>query len=183
MGIDYKIIEEIELLRESAAGILAEIHRYAKAKESDGTAERNILRAMEQEVSEIYRGLLDIQTMDEALILRGKLQMANQIMKKGRDKVYSINEIRDIVVPVAKSYGVKRVYLFGSYARGEATPGSDVDLRVEAGKIEDLFELSGFMADLETALDKSVDIVSSDTNLSEAFRKNLNEEGILLYGG
>jgi len=45
-------------------------------------------------------------------------------MKEGTamtDKIYSINEIIDIVSPVAKQYGVSRVFLFGSYARGEAT--------------------------------------------------------------
>ena len=46
-------------------------------------------------------------------------------------KVYTINEIKGIVAPIAKKHGVNKVYLFGSYARGEATPSSDVDLCVE----------------------------------------------------
>lgn len=37
------------------------------------------------------------------------------------DKIYTIDEIRSNISPIAKKYGVERVYLFGSYARGEAT--------------------------------------------------------------
>ena len=37
-------------------------------------------------------------------------------------QVYSIDEIREIVAPIAKQHGVDKVFLFGSYARGDATP-------------------------------------------------------------
>lgn len=37
------------------------------------------------------------------------------------DKIYSIEEIKKIVSPIASRYGVERVFLFSSYARGEAT--------------------------------------------------------------
>ena len=40
-------------------------------------------------------------------------------------QVYSIDEIREIVAPIAKQHGVDKVFLFGSYARGDATPASD----------------------------------------------------------
>lgn len=36
-------------------------------------------------------------------------------------KKYTIEEIRAIVKPIARKYGVARVYLFGSYARGDIT--------------------------------------------------------------
>ena len=42
--------------------------------------------------------------------------------------VYSIEEIRQRIEPVAKKYGVSMIWLFGSYARGEATEKSDIDL-------------------------------------------------------
>ena len=35
------------------------------------------------------------------------------------NRIYTIDEIKAIVEPIAKSYGVKRVFLFGSYARGK----------------------------------------------------------------
>ena len=41
--------------------------------------------------------------------------------------VYTIDEIRQIITPIAKKYGLPAVYLFGSYARGTANEDSDVD--------------------------------------------------------
>lgn len=41
-----------------------------------------------------------------------------------------------LVRPVAKKYGIDRIYLFGSYARGEATKKSDVDLLIDGGSID-----------------------------------------------
>ena len=70
-------------------------------------------------------------------------------------QVYSIDEIREIVAPIAKQHGVDKVFLFGSYARGDATPASDVDLCVDAPKLRGLFALGGLYADLEDALKKS----------------------------
>ncbi|MBR1805506.1 MAG: nucleotidyltransferase domain-containing protein [Selenomonadaceae bacterium] len=42
--------------------------------------------------------------------------------------IYTIDEIRRNVTPIAKKYGVKKLSLFGSYARGETDDKSDVDL-------------------------------------------------------
>ena len=53
--------------------------------------------------------------------------------------IYTIDDIRRIAAPVASAHGVKSMRLFGSYARGQATEQSDIDLRIECGKITDLF--------------------------------------------
>ena len=45
--------------------------------------------------------------------------------------IYTIEQIRSIAAPIAASYGINSVFLFGSYARGEATDMSDVDLLIE----------------------------------------------------
>ena len=42
-----------------------------------------------------------------------------------------ISTIKEILVPIAQSYGVRKLYLFGSYAKGNATEESDIDLLVE----------------------------------------------------
>ena len=52
--------------------------------------------------------------------------------------IYTIPEIKNIVCPLAKEYGAERVYLFGSYARGESTKNSDIDLRIDKGNIKGL---------------------------------------------
>lgn len=54
-------------------------------------------------------------------------------------KVYSIDELAERIAPIARELGVERIYLFGSYARGEATPDSDVDILIDSGEIDSYF--------------------------------------------
>ena len=96
-------------------------------------------------------------------------------------KVYSINEIKKIVNPIAKSYGVDRVFLFGSYARGEATPDSDLDFRVDRGKLRGLLALGGMYSDLQEKFDKKLDLLTT-ASLDKDFLKRISDEEILIYG-
>ncbi|MDD6307022.1 MAG: DUF86 domain-containing protein [Clostridiales bacterium] len=45
------------------------------------------------------------------------------------NKIYAVNEISSIVAPILEAFGVERAWVFGSYARGEATESSDIDYR------------------------------------------------------
>ena len=56
-------------------------------------------------------------------------------------KVYTIEELKAIIIPIAKKYGIKKVYLFGSMARGDGNENSDIDLRIEKGSLKGLFAL------------------------------------------
>jgi predicted nucleotidyltransferase len=60
--------------------------------------------------------------------------------------MHSIDDIKRIIAPVARRFGVERMYLFGSYARGDATPDSDIDFRVDIGEIHGYFMLAHFSA-------------------------------------
>lgn len=95
-------------------------------------------------------------------------------------KSYTIDEIKLIVSDIAKCYGVERVVLFGSYAKGEAGPDSDIDLRIDRGKIEDYFELSGFRLELEEKLNTHIDLLTTGS-LSKSFLKKIQGEEIVLY--
>ncbi len=92
----------------------------------------------------------------------------------------TISQIKKIIAPICKRYGVKAVYLFGSYARGEAGENSDVDIRIEPGDIDDLFKLSAFRQDLVESLQYEVDIVSKLPE-DDVFRRELARDEVLLY--
>lgn len=74
------------------------------------------------------------------------------------DKIFTIEEIANIVRPIANAYGVQAVYLFGSYARGTATKDSDLDFLVFGGKGFKLSLVYALGEDLREAFGKSVDI-------------------------
>lgn len=78
-----------------------------------------------------------------------------------RHKVYTLDEIASIVIPIAQSYGAGRVMVFGSYAKGIAGPESDVDLLIEPGEITSYFRFATMAMDMEKALGKEVDAISS----------------------
>lgn len=96
------------------------------------------------------------------------------------NKVYTIDEIKNIVAPIAKTYGVQRVFLFGSYARGEATPSSDLDFRVDKGSLRGLFALGGLYSDLEDRFDKELDLLTTGS-LEPKFLNQIANEEILIY--
>ena len=74
-------------------------------------------------------------------------------------KPYTIEEIKRIAVPIAKQYGVKKLALFGSYARGEQSAESDIDFLIDKGRIRGL-QFFGFANALEDKFGKSVDLLS-----------------------
>ena len=96
------------------------------------------------------------------------------------ERVYTIDEIKAIVFPIAKAYDVERIYLFGSYARGNATVNSDVDLRVDKGKLKGLFALGALYADLEDGLGKKLDLLTTGS-LDQAFLQSIADEEVLIY--
>lgn len=91
-----------------------------------------------------------------------------------------IPTIRELVTPIARSYGVKRLYLFGSYAKGNADENSDIDLLVEKGKPMSLLKLSGMRQSVQEVLKLSVDLVTT-TGIEEEFHKEIAGTEILLY--
>ncbi len=102
---------------------------------------------------------------------------------------YTIEEITRRVTPVAQKYGLAAVYLFGSYARGEATADSDVDLLVDlTGSSAHGMMLGGLYADLEEALEVSIDLVTiaslrtPTTRRSQIhFRETVAKERMMIY--
>lgn len=91
-------------------------------------------------------------------------------------------DISSAVSRVLPRYDVHEAYLFGSFARGEQTPDSDIDLRLVCGgsmAFGMLYELS---LELEETLGRKVDIVTNPPeHMRPAFRKSIEREEVRLY--
>lgn len=96
-------------------------------------------------------------------------------------QVYTMQELQEIITPIAKKHGVKRVCVFGSYGRGEATPQSDVDLSIECGEqMRTLVHYFAFVLDLEDALGCHVDVVSSRSR-DQKFLTSIKKDEVQIY--
>ena len=95
--------------------------------------------------------------------------------------MYTIETIREKVIPIAKKYGVKKISLFGSYARGEADEKSDLDFLFKKGRVLGL-EYFGFVNDLEDEFKCHVDLVSEGISDKEFLAEIKNDE-VILYEG
>jgi predicted nucleotidyltransferase len=78
--------------------------------------------------------------------------------------IYSLNELKDRITPVAIRHGLPAVFIFGSYARGDTNDNSDVDILVDktGTNLVGLLEMGGLYNDLEEALEKSIDLLSTN---------------------
>ena len=91
-----------------------------------------------------------------------------------------IDSIKAIIQPLAVEYGLKRIYLFGSFAKGTANEDSDIDLLIEKGKPMSLLKLSGFRQDVEEKMKRSVDVVTT-AGIEAEFADAISGTEILLY--
>ena len=101
------------------------------------------------------------------------------------EKIYTKAEIQRIVRPIAQNRGIDKVFLFGSYARNEATKESDLDFCIDAPSIKSLFTLSGVRMDLCRAFEKDIDLITQSSlqyNKDLAFVETVNREKELIYG-
>jgi predicted nucleotidyltransferase len=86
---------------------------------------------------------------------------------------------RDLVLHIAESHGARNVRVFGSVARGDATPDSDVDLLVDAGPVTSPWFPGGLVMDLEGLLGRRVDVVT-ERGLMPALREQVPGEAVPL---
>ncbi len=95
---------------------------------------------------------------------------------------YSIEELKEIITPIAEKYQISKVYLFGSFARVDYNEQSDIDLRIEKGKLRGMFALCGFYTEVEEALQMKVDVVTTGS-LEDDFLREIEKVEVMLYAG
>ena len=92
----------------------------------------------------------------------------------------TIKQIKERILPILAKHNIHEVYLFGSYARGEANNKSDVDIYCEAGDINTFIEQGYLEDELEDALGKEVDLIFIGSTLDEYFKEQLEGDKIRL---
>ena len=91
--------------------------------------------------------------------------------------VYTIENIKDVVAPIASKYNVQSVYLFGSYARGEANESSDLDFLVFGGDNFKLTNIFALAEELRAAFRIQVDVFEiSEINTNSDFYSAIMSE-------
>ena len=107
--------------------------------------------------------------------------LTNLILEDIEPGVLTIKQIKERIKAVMEKHGVKNVYLFGSYARGEANRNSDVDIYCDRGDVDTLWKHSSFKEELSKALGKDVDVITVGSQMDDYFRQQLEEDMIKIY--
>ena len=95
-------------------------------------------------------------------------------------EIYTTEEIRKRLYPVFKRHNVRKAVLFGSYGKGKADVGSDVDL-LEDSNIRGL-RFVGFMEEIRSAVDKEVDVFDiTHIEKGSKIEEEIERTGVLLY--
>lgn len=94
--------------------------------------------------------------------------------------IYTIKEIKTIIKPILNKYGITEIYLFGSYARGEAKESSDIDIYCNKGNVKTFIDQGLLEDELEKALNKKVDIVFDSSYIGDYFKIQMMEDMIKL---
>ena len=123
---------------------------------------------------------------DRAMGLSGRKvasrsSVIEQLIREGLNAERALDRetISYYVIKLGKEYGAKKVSLFGSYARGEATPESDVDILLDKGDIHGMGVLD-FQDALSDCLGKRVDVVTT-AGASERFLAKIGNDEVVLY--
>jgi len=102
-------------------------------------------------------------------------------MSSAAKRRHTIEELRSIIAPVAEKYGVDKIYLFGSVARGDHDEDSDYDFCIEKGSIRSIFTFSGFFKHMEDAIGHEIDIVTTKGVPPEILNE-IMKESVVVYG-
>lgn len=144
-----------------------------------------------QELKDDFQHVIENEGFTMSQVIEGAMK---DIVKRGyipinikskiertQKSLISIPFIKQCLNDIIKRYDNKvvSISLFGSYARGSATPNSDVDLFLKVDKTFSLFDLAELEKNLESSLGKKVDLVTKSD--SEFFIENLKREQIILY--
>lgn len=96
--------------------------------------------------------------------------------------IYQVNEIKAKLRPIFEAAPVYRAILFGSYAKGNATDKSDIDIVIDSkGELLNM-AFYGVLEDITSQLNKNVDLFEiSELRRNAAICSAVEQEGIIIY--
>lgn len=92
---------------------------------------------------------------------------------------YTLDEIRQKSSEIASKYNMNKLVLFGSYARGEASDDSDIDLMIQSDDMG-LLDISRFKQQLADSFNTPIDVIREE-DVSDVFRFLIKDDEILIY--
>lgn len=94
--------------------------------------------------------------------------------------VYTLSQLKDLLIPVFGQYDIRKAVLFGSYSKGTAVPNSDVDLLVDSG-LRGL-RFVGLLGDVQEAVGKDVDLFDVTHIVpGSVIDREIQSTGVVLY--
>lgn len=97
-------------------------------------------------------------------------------------KIYTINEIKQILKRILENMPVYRVILFGSYAKNTATPNSDLDLVIDTNEQLMGFKLYSLITKIEEEFNKNVDAFEKSEIIENSkIDKEIKKTGVVVY--
>lgn len=91
----------------------------------------------------------------------------------------NIESIKRKILPVLKKHGIQKAAICGSFARGEESEDSDIDILVEISEDLSLFDFVGLKLEIEKIVGREVDLIEYDT-IKSAIKESLLEEEIAI---
>lgn len=98
------------------------------------------------------------------------------------EKIYTIEEIKNILQDILKQFAVKKAILFGSYAKNTPTSKSDIDIVIDSeGKLLNI-NFYGLLEELVQRLEKNIDLFEiSEIQKDSSLYNDILKEGVIIY--
>ncbi len=92
-----------------------------------------------------------------------------------------IKKIKIEIAPILKKHQVKKASVFGSYARGENTKNSDIDMLVELKRDKTMIDLINLEMDIEKKTKRKIDLITFKS-INPLIKKNILKDEVKIYG-
>jgi uncharacterized protein len=123
-----------------------------------------------------------VSTVYEYLFLKYEQEKSGNLRYISRRGTDAMNKatITETMIPILDRNSVTRAAFFGSFARGEGTEDSDIDLLVEFEKGKSLLDLVGLKIELEEALGRKIDVITYNS-INPLLKDSILKEQVVFY--